>query len=149
MAKASVRMQRTASTTASVGNITCPGSGQRRIKLLKAIFGAEGAVADNPFLWLLQRCTTAGTRTSVTPQLLDPADAALVTTAGENHTVEPTYTASAFVDGIPLNQRGTFAWFPAPGGEIVVPATANNGVGISTPTSGAVAVTATVHIEEQ
>lgn len=142
-------MQRTASLTLSVGNITCPGSGQRRIKLLKGIFGHEGAVADNPFLWLMQRCTTAGTRTSVTPQLLNPADAAVVATAGENHTVEPTYTAGEFVDGIPMNQRGTFQWFPSVDGEPIIPATASNGIGFSTPVGGLVLTTAFVHIEEQ
>lgn len=142
-------MQRTASLTLSVGNITAPSSGMKRIKLLKGIFGSEGAVADNPFLWLMQRCTTTGTRTSVTPRLLDPADAAVVATAGENMTVEPTYTAGEFVDSIGLNQRGTFQWFPAVGGEPTIPAVANNGIGFSTPTGGLVLVTASVHIEEQ
>jgi hypothetical protein len=149
MAKAAVKMQRTASTSASVGNITAPASGMRRIKLLKGIFGSEGTVADNPFLWTLQRCTTTGTRTGVTPRLLDPSDAAVVATAGENHSVEPTYTASEFMDHIPLNQRGTFAWYPTPGGEPTIPATANNGIGFQTPTAGGVAVTASIHIHEE
>lgn len=149
MAKASVIMQRTASLTLAVGNITCPGSGQRRIKLLKGIFGHEGAVADNPFLWLMQRCTTAGTRTAITPRMLDQADTAVVTTAGQAHTVNPTLTASEYVDGIPINQRGTFQWFPSVGGEPVIPATANNGIAFLTPTGGLVLVTSFVHIEEQ
>ena len=149
MAKATVRMQRTASTSLSVGNITAPGAGMRRIKLLKGVFGAEGAVGDAVFLWLMTRCTTTGTRTAVTPRLTDLADAALVATAGENHTVDPTYTSGEFVDSVPLNQRGTFHWFPPPGGEPVIPATASAGIGFQTPTSGAVAVTASVMVEEQ
>lgn len=149
MAKYSVLLKRTASATLSVGNVTAPGSSMRRFKLYFAQFGCEGDAADNEFLWTLQRCTTAGTRTSVTPRQLDPADAAAATTAGENHTIEPTYTAGEIPLDTPVNQRATYQWYAPPGGEIVVPATANNGLGIKTPTMTALAVTATLHVEEQ
>ncbi|MBA3421648.1 MAG: hypothetical protein H0U12_07115 [Thermoleophilaceae bacterium] len=147
-AKFAVDMQRTASLSLSVGNITNPGASQRRHRWFFVQLGAEGTVADNPALWALQRCTTAGTRTAVTPIPLDPADAAAVTTAGEAHTVEPTYTANEILLNVPLNQRATYQWMAAPGGELVVPATASAGIGIKTPTSGLVAVTAQVHFEE-
>lgn len=149
MARASVKMQRTAHASQSVGNITAPGSGMRRFELHDYSIGCEGAAADNPFLWQFQRCTTAGTRTSITPRLLDPADAALVTTAGENHTAEPTYTANEIFDLVPLNQRATYRWVCEPDGQIVFPATANNGYGILTPTMFAAAVTARNHILER
>lgn len=148
MANYAVELQRTASTTQSVGNVTAPAASMRRIKVYDIVFGSEGAVADNPFLWSWQRCTTTGTRTSQTPTPLDPADAACVATAGDNHSAEPTYTAGGILLNISLNQRATFRWVAAPGGELVIPATANNGIGAQTTVSGAVLVTTTVHFQE-
>lgn len=149
MGKYSVEMQRTASNTLSVGNITSDATTPRRLKLFDLMFGAEGTPADNPFLWQVQRCTTAGTASAVTPQPIDPADAAALFDAAENHTVDPTLTANAILLNIPLNQRASFRWVASPGSELVVPATANNGLAVRTPTSSAVAVTATLHVEEQ
>lgn len=143
-----VDFQRTASTSASLGNLTAPGSGMRRAWVYFIQHGSEAAAADNPFLYTLQRCTTAGTRTSVTPQLLDAADAAAVSTAGENHTVEPTYTSGAILLNTPVNQRATVQWYAPPGGELVIPATASNGLGIQTPTASAVVITSSLHFRE-
>jgi hypothetical protein len=87
----------------------------------------------------------------VTPQNLDPASATTEYDAGENHTVEPTFTAAAILLNIPLNQRATFRWVAAPGGELVMPATAANGFGIETDTisTGTPVITATVHADEE
>jgi hypothetical protein len=85
----------------------------------------------------------------VVPQPLDPADAATEMDAGENHTVEPTYTAAALVLDLPLNQRATFRWIANEGRPIIFPATASNGVGVSTPTASAVAVSAQMHVNER
>lgn len=147
-AKYAIDFQDTAATTTTVGNITCPASGQRRFRAYFIQFGCEGDAADNEFRWLIQRCTDAGTRTAVTPQALDPADIAAITTAGENHSVEPTYTAGAILLNTPLNQRATYQWYAPPGGELVVPATASNGIGLTTPVASALVVTAQFHIEE-
>jgi hypothetical protein len=148
MAKYAVTLQRTASSTASVGSITA-GSTPRRIKIYDILLGSEASPADNAFLWQFQRCTAAGTSTAITPQPLDSADAAALSSAGQNHTVEPTYTANAFLLSVPLNQRSTFRWVAAPGGELLLPATNASGVGIKTPTMTAVSVTTLVHFEEQ
>jgi hypothetical protein len=80
---------------------------------------------------------------------IDPADAATEADAGENHTVEPTYTANLYLLTIPLNQRATFRWIATEGGRLVYPATASNGIGIQTPTSSAVAIAGTVHFCER
>ena len=149
MAAYAVELNRTASTSASVGSIVADATRPRRSKVYDIIFGSEGTPADNAFQWVVQRCTAAGTSTSVTPSPLDPADAATETDAGENHTIEPTYTAGAVLLSISINQRATFRWVASPGGELVYPATASNGVGFKTPTSSAAAVTATVHFLEQ
>ncbi len=149
MGQYAVKMQRTASTTASVGNITAPAASMRRVRIYDVVLGSEAAAADNPFLWYLQRCTTTGTRTSFTPVSLDPADAACIFTAGENHTVEPTYTANAIVLEVAMNQRATVRWVAADrDSELVIPATANNGIGYLTPVAPALITTATTHARE-
>lgn len=149
MAGYAIDWQRTASTSASVGSVTADATRPRRGKLFDLIVGSEASPADNPFLWRLQRCTAAGTSTAVVPQPLDPADAATEMDAGENHTVEPTYTSAAIQLHLALNQRASFRWVAAPGKEIVFPATASNGLGLQTPTGSAVVVTAQAYVEEQ
>lgn len=144
-----VQLNRTASTTASLGTWGADATRPRRLKFTDFIFGSEASAADNPFLYIVQRCTALGTSTAVTPSPLDPADAATESDAGENHTIEPTYTAGLVLLAIALNQRATFRWVAAPYGELVTPATASNGLGIQTPTASAVAISATVHATEQ
>ncbi len=142
------RFRRTASLTLSLGNITAPGASMRRFRIWDVMLGADAAAADNPFLFTFQRCTTTGTRTAVTPKPLDSADPASVTTAGENHTVEPTYTANELLLDIAMNQRTTMRWQVDPQDGLVVPATANNGIGIQTPVAALVAITASIRFRE-
>jgi hypothetical protein len=151
MAKYSVLMQRTASATLSVGGIQCPAASMRRIKIYDVMFGSEATPADVGILWQLQRSTTTSTSTAVTPQALDPADAAAVSVAQSNSTIDPSLTAGALPLTVPLNQRASFRWVAAPGSEIVVPATASNGVYTRTPTlnGGTPAVSSTQLFEEQ
>jgi hypothetical protein len=149
MARYAIDFQRTGSTSATTGSVTADATRPRRFKVYDLMFGSEASAADNPFLWRVARITAAGTSTGVTPQPLDPADAATEMDAGENHSAEPTYTAGANLLHIPLNQRATFRWVAAPGGELVAPATASNGVGIISPTGSAVVVTVQAHVEEQ
>lgn len=149
MAAMSVPLRRTASTTASVGSITADATRPRRFRLTEVNVGSEASPADNAFLYVFQRCTAAGTSTSVTPRNLDPASATTEMDAGQNHTVEPTYTASTELLFLPINQRATFRWVAAPGMELVFPATASNGFGVQTPTSSAVVVSVTCLVNEE
>ena len=151
MAKYAVDLQRTASTTGSLGSWVADATRPRRLKFYDIMFGSEATPADAAILWTIQRCTAAGTGTGVTPQPLDPADAATEADAAENHTIEPTYTAGAILLNIAVNQRATFRWVAAPGGELVTPATASNGLGVQTDTisSGTPVITAQIHAEEQ
>ena len=92
--------------------------------------GNVGAPADLVTLHTIQRITAVGTAgASVTPTLLDIADRASQSAVGENHSSEPTYTASTELLEVPLNHRATFRWVAAPGGEIITPATNNSGIG--------------------
>lgn len=150
MSKYSVQLQKTTtSTTVGVGSIEAPGSSMRRAKLYFASFGSAATTADNVFLFQLNKSTATATGTSFTPVLLDAAEAACVTIAKTNLTVQGTNTASAFVLSIPLNQRATAMWYAPPGGEIIIPATANAGIHFNTPTtSGTNDATITVHFDE-
>ena len=151
MAKYAADFVRTASTSASVGSWVADATRPRRLKFLHLIFGCSTTPADQQLVLTVQRCTAAGTSTGVTPQPLDPADAATESDAGENHTVEPTYTASAILLNVGLHQRNTLVWYAPPGGELVTPATASNGLGFQTDTisSGTPGVVLQAIAEEQ
>lgn len=144
-----VDFQRTASASLSMGTLTADATRPKRMKVYEMNFGSEGTVADNPFLYQVQRCTAAGTSTAVVPQPLDPADAATEQDAGENHTIEPTYVSAQILLDLALNQRATFRWVAVAGGELVTPATAANGIGVKTPTCGLVATTTQLFMQEQ
>ena len=138
----------TSSTTIGVGSLEAPGSGMRRFKLYDMIMGSEATPADNVILFRVKRSSTASTGSAVTPRPLDPADAAAVTLPKENLSAEGT--SSEVLLTFPLNQRATFRWVAAPGSEVVVPATANAGVIIETPTAvGTPAVTVGTLFDEQ
>lgn len=120
-----------------------------RPHIFHVLFGSTATPADNALQWLLQRYTAAGTATAVTPFPLDPANPAALSSAGENHTVEPTYTADAILLNLPLNQRASFPWFAREGRELVLPATAANGVGVQpVHASFTGSVESTIHYEE-
>lgn len=149
MARFSAELNRTASTTLPVGSVSVPAT-TRRFKLYDLIVGSEATPQDSIFLWKAFHVTAVGTSTAVTPKPLDLSDTvAANTVAGENHTVDATPSGGALLS-IPLNQRATFRWVAAPGGELIAPATASNGFAFYTPTASAlIAVTATAHIDEQ
>lgn len=129
MAKYSIKANRAtigANLTIGLFNATATA---RRCKLYEFAFGLGAPVGDNAYTLVWQRFTVAGTTTAVTPQPLDPADAAALTAGGTLATVEPTYTANLFMYTLPMNQRSTFRWVAPPYGEIITPATNANGLG--------------------
>ena len=135
-----------ATTLLAVGQ----GTATRRLKIYDLVLGSDATPADNAAEYVLQRYTASGTSTAVTPQLLDPGDPAVTAIAGEAHSGEPTYTANAILLQWAQNQRATFRWVAAPGGEIIVPATNSNGLGIQVISIGGSAVNtnACIHHEE-
>lgn len=150
MANYSVQLQKTTtSTTIGVGSIEAPAASMRRVRIYFAAFGSGAAVNDNTFLYQLNRSTTAATGTGVTPLPLDPADAACVALAKTNNTVQGTNTAGSILLSIALNSRATCEWYAVPGCELVIPATASNGISFNTPTtSGTNDATIAVHFSE-
>lgn len=78
----------------------------------------------------VKRFTAAGTTTALTPAATDSADPAATFTAGSNASAEPTYTANTTIDDFGANPRATFRWVAYDQrAEILLPATAANGVG--------------------
>lgn len=120
-----------------------------RPEIYDMICGSDATPADNAAEYVLQRNTTVGAATGVTPRALDPDDPSATATAGEAHTSEPTYTANVILLQWAQNQRATFRWVAAPSGALKLPA-ADNGVGLQviTVAGAAVNTNAMMHFEE-
>jgi len=121
-----------------------------------AIYRVSVFCADTPanvvVQLLAQRYTVAGTATAVTPHALNPAEPAALASAGENHTVEPTYTAGAVLSGQGwgFNQQYPWEWVAADREDaFTLPATAANGVGlVPVHASATVLVGGSIYFEE-
>lgn len=150
MAKYAIDGQDTNTASTTILGVNADATTARRQKVYYVECGSDATPADNAAEYVLQRYTAAGTSTPVTPQALDPADAAALADAGEAHTGEPTYTANAILLAWMQNQRATYQWFAPPGGELVIPATASNGLGVQviTVAGSAVNTGVCVHFEE-
>ena len=99
--------------------------------------GTTGTPADNVMTVNIARITnaTAGTSsTSATPIPLDSVDSGLASTGASAWTTEPTVGVCLFNVG--QNQRATYRWVAAPGGELVCAATANSGITIQVSSPG-------------
>lgn len=95
----------------------------RRGQIYDIMLGEDGTPADNVVVWDISRQTAAGTATTVTPVALNPADGAMLSAAAANATAEGTITAASSVFNIGVNQRASYRWVPAPGSELIFPAT--------------------------
>jgi hypothetical protein len=136
--------------TAATSIVGLTSAATIRPRIYDIIIGSDATPADMAAEYAFRRYTAAGTSTAVTPQALDSSDPAALASAGQAHSAEPTYTANAIVLDCSVNQRATFRWVAAPGGELVLPATAANGIGMQviTLSGSAVNVTCTLHYEE-
>jgi len=86
-------------------------------------------VGDNLLNWLVRRLTTVGTNTPVTPAPFDLAAPAAQLSAAENFTAEPTFTTQLLQR--PTHQRAGYQWNLGTAKEILIPAIANAGLGIT------------------
>lgn len=102
-----------------------------RPEIIFISLGTLGTPADNAMSWLIQRFTSPGTGTSVTPAKENPSDPSSSATAAQAHSSEPTYTANEFpFPQQALHQKNSLLWQSDSGKGIILPATANNGVGV-------------------
>ena len=101
----------------------------RRAAIEWFALNAAGTIADQMIEYALMRFTAAPTVTGVTPASLDLANAASITTAGENASAEGTYTAATELFHQEIHHRQTFQWYAPPDGQLVIPDTAAAGIG--------------------
>ena len=148
MPRFNVRMTATTSATLDLGSVITAAATPRRFNLYDIVLGIIGAPADNIYEWQIQRKTgaaTAGTAPTITP--LDFTDAVAATLVA-NQAPTTNGAGSAVCLAIPLNQRATFRWVAAPGGELISSIAASNGYGINTPTMTALSGVGTFHVLE-
>lgn len=149
MARWGVKANKGTANVQTILLLVAAASSPRRARVYDYTLGCGAAPADAAFVHIVQRCTTAGTGTSLTPNSLDPADTLASTiVAKDTITADPTLTANAFLGRKALNQRSTYRWMAAPYGELVIPATASNGIVLALSAATTTDFDAEAHYEE-
>ena len=121
--------QTAAGTTLAMCNIT--GSATLVLSLYDVVIGSDATPADQANEFVIDRTTTAGVGTTTVQVPLDPAGiASRADSQGGTYGTDPVRTASTGLLMIGLNQRATFRWVAAPGGEIKSVAAAVSGLEI-------------------
>jgi len=101
------------------------------------IVGSDASPADVATEFNLIRGTVSGTGSATpTPRALDGGNPAALLSAKVGTFTGQTKTANTSLMNLALNQRATFRWVAPPDGEIVVPATSDNWVGLESIASG-------------
>lgn len=139
----------TSNNTLLSHGVVASNASPRRFRIIDMVFGTAASPADGTFNLLVLRTTTsAGTSTAANPVAVDPADVSPLATGGVTFTVNPTLSTQLMAMG--MNQRSTLRWFAAPGEELVVAATQNNGIGVqpASPSPTASALAGTIVIDE-
>ncbi len=112
--------------------------GNSRAKVYDILISSGATPADQAANIEVMRTTAVGTEGSgYVPVKLDPDGPTSNFDSGVSHSAEPTETALSRMLAFSLNQRATFRWVAAPGSEIILPATTNNGINLVRRTSTA------------
>ena len=126
MAKYSTRGSMALIAATSVQSVI--GSATVRPRIYDIVLSSSSAPNDYSASFGFQRFTADGTGTAVTPKPLDFADPVSIATSKNTYTVEPTLTANEILLQLAHNIRATVRWLCAPGSELIIPATAGNGI---------------------
>lgn len=118
-------------TTATPGDtsLTIAGVATARARVYEFTLSTGGTPADNAITWDAWRFTAAGTGTALTPSEVDLDGPVALMVCAQDHTIEPTYTATGELFEQIINQRATYRWVAVPGGELMIPASATGGIG--------------------
>lgn len=142
-----------ATATTYVGaliGVTGANAAPRRGKVYDVLIGTNGTPADNFIEWDISRITAASTSTVLAATPLDQADAAAISTVTVNSSTAGTITSGSNVFYVGVNQRASYRWVAAPGGELVWPATSSAGFQLRARSGGYTGTaTGTIHFEEQ
>lgn len=101
-----------------------------RLELFGLVLSSAATPADNAIEWIVQKTSTAGTSTAVTPTDVDDASNTAVGVAGQTFTAEPTVVSNTILLDIGLNQRSPYIVMLGPGFEWPIANTASRGIGV-------------------
>jgi hypothetical protein len=146
--KYAVTHETPAGTTLTILELVNPGTAARGW-LYDILVSSDATPADLAGQFDVIRGTVSGTGTGVTARPLDGANpAATIAPEGGTFTGQ-TKTALSALLSFGLNQKATFRWVAIPGGEIVIPATADAWVGLESVAHGGTPnINCTMHWEE-
>lgn len=117
----------TASSTAPLFDLV--GAATVRPRVYEVISGSDATPANQAAKFAIQRITADfGTPVAVTPVKLDPGDPASLCLFSTPGGTAPTVTANSTLLQWAHNQQATFRWVAQQDSELIIPATANNGV---------------------
>jgi hypothetical protein len=102
----------------------------RKAWIYDVMFGTDGTPADNAMRYKIDRQSSVGTGTAAVPAPLETTDAPALIVVTVDFTIEGIVTANTQLLEVGVNQRASYRWVAAPGGEFVVPATTVTGIGI-------------------
>jgi len=125
--------------TAAGSNLTILeviASTSTRIRIYDMIVGSSASPADVATDFNVIRGTVSGSGTSVTPRKIDSADPSALATSQQGTFTGQTKTSNSSIMDLALNQRATFRWIAPQDGELVVPATSDNWIGLESIASG-------------
>ncbi len=129
----------------TIVNARCDATTLIRGRVYDYMVGSITTPADNTFDHELFRQSTAGTGAALTPSPLDVADTAAIFDASDTITADPT--VGVLLMRMSLNMRASYRWVAAPGGELIWPATANNGIGGGVHTATTTDFSGTIHVD--
>jgi hypothetical protein len=119
-----------ASTVKTLVSATQPSAATALGRMHRVHLGSVGTGTDAQLEYIIQRTSTLGTGTSVTPTDEDDTGSTATILGRSNYTVEPTYVASTVLFDMALAQRATFTVMLAPGREWRMQVTNTRGVGV-------------------
>lgn len=137
MARYAASHQTAVGGSLTIINIT--GGTAIRLNVYDIVIGFDATPADIATEFSVARTDDAGTGGSALAEVaLDPITVAATGAAvGGTFGAEPTYTSNAQLLMIAMNQRATFRWVAAPGGELISAAASGDGIGLRSVASGA------------
>jgi hypothetical protein len=103
----------------------------QRTKWYSFVVGCTATPADALFNYVVRRVTGSATGTSLTPNPLDPSDAACRGTAEHLITADAaSFSAGTEVFRAPCNHRAAYTYYASDGSELVGAATSANGLSL-------------------
>jgi hypothetical protein len=117
-------------TRKTVASVTQPAAATALGQVHRVHLGSVGTPTDASIEWQIQRTSTLGTATTVTPVDEDDSGSTPTIIGKSNYTVEPTYVANTVLFDLGINQRSAYTIMLAPGREWRMQVTNNRGIGV-------------------